>query len=118
MVILLPSIELAVAAAEAASFTGIAGWTLTSLSDCVWLTEERNISGSEDIWLLPGEVYRVSGPGQVVVEAWNRGAGKGAATARIRLTPPPAACGRSWRWPRFLVGGATVASLGKGWRLA
>lgn len=118
MVILLPSIEVAVAATEAASFTGIAGWTLTSLSDSLWLTEERNINGDPDIWLLPGDAYRVAGAGRVVVEAWRRGAANSAATAGIRLTPPPVARGRSWRWPRFFVGGVTVASVGNVWRLA
>ncbi|HPT49053.1 MAG TPA: DUF2917 domain-containing protein [Accumulibacter sp.] len=117
MVILLPSIEVAVAATEAASFTGIAGWTLTSLSDSLWLTEERNINGDPDIWLLPGDAYRVAGAGRVVVEAWRRGAANSAATARIRLTPPAARV-RPWRWPRFFVDGATVASVGNVWRLA
>ncbi len=96
MAIRRPSIEFAVGAAEAMSLERLAGWTLTAVSDRIWLTEEE---GGRDVWLLPGQRHIIAGAGRVVVEPWLGKGGAAAGAATIRLLPPAGSCSRQWRLP-------------------
>ena len=109
MVVVLPSIEFEVGPAEAHSLDRLAGWTLTSVSARVWLTEE---SGGRDIWLLPGDRHLISSAGRVVVESWPQTGALADRPARIRLAPPATSCARQWRWPKFALGAATAMPAG------
>ncbi len=98
MVVVLPYIEFELGPAEAHSLDRLAGWTLTSVSARVWLTEE---SGGRDIWLLPGDRHFIASAGRVVVESWPQPGAVADRTARIRLAPPATSFARQWRWPKF-----------------
>ncbi|EXI68518.1 MAG TPA: DUF2917 domain-containing protein [Candidatus Accumulibacter phosphatis] len=98
MTVRTPYVEFAVGAADAVSLARLAGWTLTAVSDRVWLTEEN---GGRDVWLLPGERHIIAGAGRVVVEPWTEKSCEATRAATIRLLPPAGACWRGWRLPGF-----------------
>ncbi len=105
MAVRTPSIEFAIGASEAMSLEGIAGWTLSAVSDRIWLTEEN---GGHDVWLLPGQRHLIASNGRVVVEPWH-GKGGGACAAKFRLLPPLGSCWRGWRLPGLRPRSAAVA---------
>ena len=106
MQVQLPYLEFEMGAAEAVSLDRLAGWTLSSVSARVWLTEEKV---GEDIWLLPGERHRIRGSGRVVVESWPEARAGSDAPAKIRLAPPAGAFARKWRLPGLALGNAAMA---------
>jgi len=106
MAIRTPSIEFAVGAAEAMSLERLAGWTLTAVSDRIWLTEEN---GGRDVWLLPGQRHIIAGGGRVVVEPWPMHGGAESHATTIRLRPPTGSCWRQWRLPGLRPGSQAVA---------
>lgn len=106
MVVLLPYLEFEVDAAKAVSLDRLAGWTLTSISTRLWLTEEM---GGRDIWLLPGERHVIAGAGRVVIESWPAAGATADPAARIRLAPPARSLGRRWCLPKLMRGSGNVA---------